>query len=494
MSSVSTRDYLRRLAALASLGGMLALLFAIPAARAAEATEHGAIGAVTDALVADALRANLEIDSARATAGERLAALDAARARYLPALDLDARYSAAHGGRTIEFPVGDLLNPVYATLNQLTGTARFPTVQNQEIDFLRRREQDTKLTLTQPLYDARIGAARAAAAADYDAATATRSALEGRIERDMRTAYYKWLEARARILVLEATLELARENERVNASLFTHGKITRDLVYRAEADVLEVEQSMLGARNGERLAASYVNLLRNSPFDTPLPVADVGDADVRDLKTALAQRIGAGGLAPESLAGVAVDRRAELKAFAAQANAAAAGERLARAAYRPRLALSVDAGTQGEDYDFSSEDRYVLASVVLRFNLFSGGADRAGVTGAHERRRAAEDGRALAEQRIRLEVQQALEDFGVAEASLGTAAKRLEAANGAFRIASRKRDLGQINQAEFVDARRLLTDAELNLNVTRFGALGSLADLEYAVGSGRHPSPADNSP
>src|SRR5882724_7550952 len=174
MSSISTGDYPRRIAALAALAAVLALLFAIPAARAADPSPAepaaGSIATVTDALVADALRANLEIDSARATAGARRAALDAARAHYLPALDFDARYSAAHGGRAIDIPVGDLMNPVYATLNQLTGTARFAPIANQQINFLRSREQDTKLTLTQPLYDARLGPARAAAAADYDAA------------------------------------------------------------------------------------------------------------------------------------------------------------------------------------------------------------------------------------------------------------------------------------------------------------------------------------
>jgi outer membrane protein TolC len=111
-------------------------------------------------LVADALAANLELDGANAGIAERLAALDQARARYLPALDFSARYSRADGGRTIDFPVGDLLNPVYASLNQLTGSARFPTVANQEIDFQRTREQETKVSLTQPLYDPRISAAR----------------------------------------------------------------------------------------------------------------------------------------------------------------------------------------------------------------------------------------------------------------------------------------------------------------------------------------------
>ena len=64
-------------------------------------------------------------------------------------------------------------------------------------------------------------------------------------------------------------------------------------------------------------------------------------------------------------------------------------------------------------------------------------------------------------------MQQAVEDLGVADASLDTAPKRAEAADGALRIATRKRDLGQINQAEFIDARRTMTDARLNLNRVR---------------------------
>ena len=39
---------------------------------------------------------------------------------FLPDISMNARYTVARGGRIIEFPVGDLLNPVYITLNMLT--------------------------------------------------------------------------------------------------------------------------------------------------------------------------------------------------------------------------------------------------------------------------------------------------------------------------------------------------------------------------------------
>ena len=477
---------------------MLALLaaWAGPAASAPAATGPGGddrpIEVAVDELVQDALAANLQIDVAGAEVSARLAALDQARARYLPVLDLNARYSAADGGRVISIPVGDLLNPVYLTLNQLTGQQRFPAIQNQSFSLLRSREQETKLSLTQPLYDARITPARAASAAQYEGALAARAALASRIERDMRTAYYHWLEAGARLGILDATQELASANRRVNQSLYDNGKITRDLVYRAEADLLEVEQSRLAAGNGVRIAQSYVNLLRNASFDTPLPRVRVDDDDVARLRDAALGRIGL--LQREALTATALERRAELRGFDAATAAAAAGERLARAAFKPQFALAVDAGTQGVTYGLGADDRYVLASVVMRFNLFAGGADRAGLAAAHAAGREARANRALAESRIRLEVEQAADDLDVALASLATAARRVDAAQGAFRIAARKRDLGQINQAEFIDARRVVTDAELNRNVTRFTALADLAELEYALGAGRRSSTLEPPP
>ena len=453
------------------------------------AAELGSVADIVSGLVIDALDANLELESAGAKLAERLAALDQARAHYLPALDFSARYSRADGGRTIGFPVGDLLNPVYASLNQLTGTSRFAAIQNQQINFQRSREQDTKVSLTQPLYDSRISALRDAAADQYEAASAGRLALAGRIARDMREAYYRWLQARAQIEIFDATLQLAAENRRVNDSLFRNGKVTRDLVYRAEADELEVEQSQLGAHNAEALAQSYVNLLRNAPYDRALPLASVADSDIDSERARVGDRASQTSLELGRLQETAVRRRSELRQLDAVSATAAASETLARAAFKPQLAFALDAGTQGTSYGFGGDDRYVLASVILRFNLFAGGGDQAGITGARALMREARAERALQEQQIRLQVQQALQDLDVDQKSLGTAAKRVEAASGTFRIASRKRDLGQINQAEFVDGRRQLTDAQLNLNVTRFAAMSALAELEYALGTGTQQLP-----
>jgi outer membrane protein TolC len=438
-------------------------------------------------LLDDALAANLELRAGTAAIRQRMAALDQARARYLPALDIAARYSVADGGRTIEFPAGDLLNPVYATLDELLVASgqppRFPRVENQTVTFLRGNEQETKLVLEQPIYEPRLGPAVAANQAEVDRATANLSALRARVIRDMQQAYYLWLATQQVVLVLDATRELAQSNLAANESLYRNGKVTRDFVLRAQADLLEVEQQRISAASRVRIAQGYVNLLRNEPLAAPLPRAEIDAPTVERFRDRLIRRLAGRSLDPVPLQRLATDRRAELKGLDAAIAGGEARQDLARAAFKPRLVLGAEAGIQGDDYGFSEDERYALASVILRWNTFRGGADRAALQEARaftDELRATRD---LAAQRVRLEVQEAVEQLAVADASLGTALKRAEAADGALRIATRKRDLGQINQTEFIDARRTMTDANLNLNRVRADFLSRLAELEYAVGT-----------
>ena len=474
MSNNSTTAQFR----LASLA--LTLLLASPGAAAASG-DAPVVARIADELVAEALDSNLGLRAVEAGVDQRLASLDEARARFLPTIDLQLRYSRADGGREIEFPVGDLLNPVYSSLNSLLAAAGQPApftpVANQSFSFLREREQDSSLRLTQPLYDARIGAARRQAAHGYDAARFGLEAYRLRLARDVRQAYYRWLASQESIGILAATLELARENERVNESLHRNGKVTRDLVLRAEAERLEVEQQLIRVRATELLARRYVNLLCNAPLERKLAAATVSDADVPRLAARIPRPSAAA-----SLESAAIGRRAELRQLEAGVAAAGESERVAEAAFRPRLALALDAGTQGSDWDYGDQDPYVLASVIVRFNLWNGGADRASLREARARSAELEAGRALAEQQIRIEVQEALSDLAVAEASIATARHRADAASAAFTIVSRKRDLGQVPPAEYLDAQRALTQARQNGNITRYEALAALAQVEYAIG------------
>ena len=49
-----------------------------------------------------------------------------------------------------------MLNPVYNTLNQLTATNQFPQIKNEEIQFMRPTEHETKLRLIQSIFNSQI--------------------------------------------------------------------------------------------------------------------------------------------------------------------------------------------------------------------------------------------------------------------------------------------------------------------------------------------------
>jgi outer membrane protein TolC len=431
---------------------------AVAVAGGARADEVPAVERVAQSLVDEALAANLGLDQAESNVDQRLAVLDQVRAEYLPQIDLQLRYSDANGGRTIEVPALGL-----------------------DFRFLREREQESFVRLSQPIYDPRLSAEKSGASHAWEASRHGLEAYRLRLTRDVRQAYYRWLATRASIGVLEATAGLAKENERVNGSLYRNGKVTKDLLLSAEAEHLEIAQQLLRARAAEDLARRYLNLLCNAPLDREPEAPAVTDADLPRMALHMpAVR----GIALEERA---VDRRAELRELDSGIAAAGAAERAARAAFKPQVAFAVDAGTQGEEWDYSVEDSYVLASVILRFNLFNGGGDRAAIREARARSAGLEAGRELAERQIRIEVQEAITDLEVAEASLETAARRVEAADAAYAIVAKKRDLGQVSSAEYLDAQRALTQARLNGNVTRFQALGALAQVEYAIGGMERP-------
>ena len=424
---------------------------------AAVADEIPEVERVTDALVAEALASNLGLDQAEANVAERLALLDQARAQYLPQIDLSLRYSEADGGREIEVPELDL-----------------------SFQFLRDREQESYVRLTQPIYDARIAADRRGAQHIYDASRYGVAAYQLRLARDVRQAYYRWLATRESVGVLEATAALAAENERVNDSLYRNGKVTRDLLLRAEAEHLEITQQLLRAGAAEDTARRYLNLLCNAPIDREPEAVAVTDTDL----PRLALRMPRG--RESALEDLAVGQRAELRELESGVAAAGESEAVARAAFKPQFSFAVDAGSQGREWNYSDEDPFVLASFIVRFNLFNGGGDRAAIRAAQAQSAELEAGRALAEQQVRIEVQEAITDLEVAEASLDTAARRVEAAEAAYAIVAKKRDLGQVSPAEYLDSQRALTQARLNGNVTRFQALGALAQVEYAIGGTEH--------
>jgi len=415
-----------------------------------------------------ALAHNAALGAQDASVEARLQALREARAQRLPQLELKARYSVADGGRTIDFPAGDLLNPVYATLNQLTGSSQFPQVENQSIALLREKEQDTRLALVAPLFAPQLDAAIDARTALYQSENAAREALARTLVRDVKQAAYALAQARAGIEVLEASETTLTENVRVSQALVDAGKATRDRRLRAEAERLAVVQRLDAARAQAGQAQRYLNFLRGQPLDAPIE-GTAGNFSVID-------------------PGASRGPRPELRQIEHSVEAAEAQRRAARAARWPTLALAADYGVQGEDYQFDREHDFSIASLVLNWSVFDFGLRAAQQAQARAERDSLRARRNDLQQKLVLAEQAAREDLAVAMRAVDSADARRSAADESFRISSRKRDEGQLSQIEFLDAERTLTDARLNQVIARQAALSRAAELEYATAA--YPLPA----
>ncbi|MFN5011808.1 MAG: TolC family protein, partial [Gammaproteobacteria bacterium] len=248
------------------------------AAAAPPVTTVRPVGAVIEEYVRLGLSSNLALRSASLEVERAEAALDAARGRFFPEASLNARYTRSEGGREISLPLAAAFNPVYGTLNELLAAdgkpPRFGSIEDPSFNLLREREQDTRISVVQPLFAPALPAALRARQSLLEGSEFARLALAQRLRRDITVGYLDWLRASRAATLVDASAALLAENLRITDSLFRNGKVTQDQVLRARAELLAVEQQVIETQAARDQLRSYVNFLMNRPLDDPLENAD----------------------------------------------------------------------------------------------------------------------------------------------------------------------------------------------------------------------------
>jgi len=431
--------------------------------------------AAVEALIGQALAENLALRSQGIDVELALQRLREARSYYQPRIDLAARYTRAEGGRTIDLPVGDLVNPAYDALNQLLVAqgqpGNFPSVSNQSINLLRGREQETKLTLVQPLYRPEITRGVKARRADWESREAQRAAFRRELRFQVEVGFYRWAQAEAVAKILDSAASVTTEALRVNRSLYAADKVTEDRVLRAEADDLEVQQQRLEAERDRKLALAYLNFLLNRPLATPVasPTQDELAAYTRAVREISIQG------APT------VEQREELVALRKAVEAASATEGVARARRYPTLALAAEGGIQGENYRTGRGYNYGMASLVAQVNLWDGKAATARQRQVRLEKSKIELQQSQTKQQMELDATRAADEWSASLAACYTAERRRDASARAFDIMSRREREGMAGQLAFLDARSEFTRAELNLEIVRQRLLIATAALDRAT-------------
>ncbi|MCK4857295.1 MAG: TolC family protein [candidate division Zixibacteria bacterium] len=422
---------------------------------------------VLDNYVNQALQNNLALQQQQFSFEESIASLKQVRGMFLPSLTASTRYTRAGGGRAISFPIGDLINPIHQSLNQLLGQPAFPgNLENEQTSFLRKEEQETKLRLAQPIFQPRLYYNYKIASNLKDVKKAERDVLARQLVAEVKTAYFRSLAAVQVVELLEKTQALLDENLRVSQSLYDNQKVTREVIYRAEAELSELTQSRAEANKNMQLAAAYFNFLLNRQLDAMVEIMSPGALPVYPE------------LSHTEAVVLAGRNREELRQV--NMGVAAAGNRvkLSRMSFVPGVSFLLDYGVQGDQYRFKADDDFWMASLVLEWNLFNGFQDKYEVRKAKLERRRLMAQLTELEKQIQLQVREAYDNLIVAQETMTAASDRVKAARSSFDIVESKYHQGLSPQIEYLDARTTMTQAEINQIITTYNYHIRYAELE----------------
>lgn len=409
------------------------------------------------------LKNNLALQQKNFSYQKSIQALNEARGAYLPSLDILARYSRAGGGRTFEMPIGDIANPIYEALN-------LPVrLENVVVPFLRPEEQETKLRLIQPIFQPAIHY-------NYKMKTEMKEieqlailVYKRYLISEIKTAYFNYMMTIQVIKLLNETRTLLEENVRVSEHLYQNEKVTKDAVYRAQAELSALDQNLAESDNRLVQSRAYFNFLINRPLETTILIDDT---------TGFHEPVNAG---YDQLCEEAWRNREELKQMGHVLSAVSFHGKIARSAYLPGISGVVDYGIQGEQYRFTGNDDYWMASLVLQWNLFKGFQDQA----KRQQIKLDHDEKELQYRELRrkitLEVRQIYDRCQAVLKKIKASEQREKSARSSFIIVQKKYREGMASQIEFLDARSTLTDAQVKNILAGFEYQVSRSELERVL-------------
>lgn len=411
--------------------------------------------------IREALQENAGLRQQRLMLEGRESSVRQARGLFMPSVSVDARYSDMQGG----LDLGELVNPAYRALNQLTGSQQFPTNIDGRFPFA----QETRMRVVQPVFNASVLTNYRVNTRLRDQQVARMRAAARQLAADVQGAYVDHARAARLADVYRSTLVLVQANLRVSQRLLVNGKVTADVVHRAEAERLEVEQQLAEAEQKSAASRGRLNLLLNRALDAEVDL--VADSMlVAPVEVTVEEAVARGRRARE-----------ELMQLAAGVEVAEAQKRLARASYLPSVSLALDYGVQGNEYRLNRESDFAVVSVVATWNVFNGMQDAARAEQASLEAARTRMQQEDVERQIELQARTAWAAAKVGEKAVAAAQARAEAARRSYELVSRRYEEGMASPLELLDARTAHTNAELNRVLTVHEFFARRVELERAA-------------
>lgn len=418
---------------------------------------------ILDSYLEEGIKNNLVLKEKNLDLERSLLDLKDAKSYFLPSLDFNGNYTLASGGRTIDIPIGNLLNPVYTTLNQLTGSSAFPQLENVSEQFLPDNFYDARFRVSMPLYNRDLMAQKQIRANQTLLSEYELAIYRANLIQDIKTAYYNYCMASTAVEVIESSKSLVEQNLKVNLSLQANGKALPAAVLRAESEVESIEAMLIEAKNQQKNAANYFNFLLNRPMNSEINKEDLSQSSLELMSESGEFSIQG---RPESLR---VQTATLIQQTALKAN---------QNFWVPKLNTFADLGSQAFDWRFDSQSRYLIWGLNLSVPIFQGNRNRNQIQRAQLGIQSLQNQQQLLDQKLEMELQLAKNELISQKAALESATKKLSSATAYFRLVERGYREGVNSLIEFIDARNQLTTASLQKNLNTYKLLKANAQLE----------------
>ena len=424
---------------------------------------------IPDQYITEALASNLVLKEKRINYEKSLIALRQARSLFFPETWIEGQYSVAKGGRSLDLPIGDLLNPVYQTLNQLTGSNHFPTISNSSEQFLPDNFYDLRLRTTLPIINPALKINRNIQQDQVSLQQTEIDIYKRELIREVKVGYYKYLMAKHSIGIYENALMVVNQNLKVNQSLLANGRGLPAYVSRAESEVKQQESNLLAARNEEQNAKAYFNFLLNKPLTDPILAIEIS---LTENVEAVAANLNDN-----------IDGREELKSLGIAKNINKDIQKLNRSFRTPKVNAFLDLASQGFDFKVNRNSFFYLGGIQMQVPIFSGKRNIYKIEQSELEGKNLELKNDYLRQQLELSASVSRNNAATIYANYNSAIKQEEAARKYFKLIDRGYREGVNSYIEFLDARNQLTSAQLQLNINKYKVLAALADYERQTAS-----------
>ncbi len=412
--------------------------------------------------IRQALDSNHGLNEQQFLLEKNILALEEARKLYFPEVGFGISYTMAAGGRNIAFPVGDLLNPVYSTLNQLTASNAFPQIENVNEQFLPNNFYDARFRIIQPLVNREIYFNKKIKEEMIGLKEAEIRVFKRELVKEVKTAYFQYLQATEATAIYDNALALLAENKRVNESLLRNDKVIPSVLLRIDSEITRVKAQQNEAIANQKNAAAYFNFLLNTDLEAPVAIDSsllAGDADPGEI-------IFQNGL------------REELQQLQTAQGINALVVELENAYKVPQVGLQVDVGSQNFDFKYGG---YVLAGLSVEVPIYAANRNKLQVQQAELDLRATTEKIAQVERQVALQATTSRNALLAAIENWRSYQSQLTSARRQYDDTFRRYKEGISNYIELLDARNQVTDVQLQQSLSRYAVLIRQADLERAV-------------